>query len=340
MTSQGYNAIPICSVTLKIFNLGIYFMKAAIIDRYGSTEVLQIKEVEKHQIEPEQMLVKVHASSVNPIDWKIRKGLLKNRSGNEFPMLLGYDVLGEVIEVGDYATAYPTDRINEFHPGALIYARLDQSTGGAYAEYAAVSKRVAAAKPNNMTHEEAATVPLAAMIALQALENKGKIKARQKVLTNGASGGVGIFAVQIAKALGAEVTGVCSGSNVEMVKSLGADRVINYKEQDFTEDKVEYDIVFDVVGKSTPPECKSVMKPDGVYITTQPTPDEKSKKWQQKLMPNQKAKVIMLQSNAEDLVYLTKQIEAGKIKTVIDRTYPLLEIADAHAYSETEHIAS
>ena len=188
-------------------------MKAAIIDRYGSPEVLQIKEAEKPQIESDQMLVKVHASSINPIDWKIRKGLLKNRSGNDFPTILGYDLSGEVIEVGD--------RINEFHPGDLIYARLDQSTGGAYAEYAAVSKQVAAAKPNNMTHEEAATVPLAAMTALQALQNKGKIEAGQKVLINGASGGVGTFAVQIAKALKAEVTGVCSGSNVEMVKGLG-----------------------------------------------------------------------------------------------------------------------
>lgn len=306
-------------------------MKAAIIDRYGSPEVLQIKEVEQPQIEPDQMLVKVHASSINPIDWKIRKGLLKNRSGNEFPMFLGYDLSGEVIEVGD--------RINQFHLGDLIYARLDQSTGGAYAEYAAVSVEVAAAKPNNMSHEEAATVPLAAMTALQALQNKGKIEAGQKVLINGASGGVGIFAVQIAKALGAEVTGICSGSNVEMVKNLGADRVINYKEQDFTEDDIKYDIVFDVVGKSTPLECKPVLKDDGVYITTQPTPDDKLKEWEQKLMPNQKAEVILLQSNAEDLMYLTKEIEAGKIKTVIDRTYPLSEIADAHAYSETEHAA-
>ena len=175
-------------------------------------------------------------------------------------MLLGYDVSGEVIEVGDYANAYPTDRVNRFQPGVQIYARLDQSTGGAYAEYAAVSVAVAAAKPNNMTYEEAATVPLAAMTALQALENKGNIAAGQKVLINGASGGVGIFAVQIAKALKAEVTAVCSGSNVEMVKSLGADRVIDYKQQDFTEDNVEYDIVFDVVGKSTPPECKSVFE--------------------------------------------------------------------------------
>jgi NADPH:quinone reductase-like Zn-dependent oxidoreductase len=304
-------------------------MKAAIINHYGTPEVLQIKEVEKPQIEPDQMLVKVHASSVNPIDWKIRKGLLKNRSGDKFPMLLGYDLSGEVIEVGD--------RIYEFHPGDLIYARLDQSTGGAYAEYAAVSKRVAAAKPNNMTHEEAATVPLAGMTALQALQNEGNIQAGHKVLINGASGGVGIFAVQIAKAFKTEVTAVCSGSNVEMVQSLGADRVIDYKQQDFTEDNVKYDIVFDVVGNRKPSECKSVLTPDGVYITTQPTPEDKLDEWKQKLMPNQKAEVIMLQSNSQDLVYLTREIEAGKIKTVIDRTYPLSEIADAHAYSETEH---
>lgn len=306
-------------------------MKAAIINRYGSTDVLQIKEVDKPKIESDQMLVKVYASSVNPIDWKIRKGLLKNRSGNSFPLLLGYDVSGKVVEVGDL--------VHEFHPGELIYARLDQSTGGAYAEYAAVSKRVAAAKPNNMTHEEAATVPLAAMTALQALENKGNIAAGDKVLINGASGGVGIFAVQIAKALKAKVTGVCSGSNIKMVKTLGADRIINYTEQDFTKDSVEYDIVFDVVGNRTPPECVPVMKADGVYITTQPTQDDKLKEWQQGLMSEQKVEVIMLQSNAQDLAYLTRQIEAGKIKTVIDRTYLLSEIADAHAYSETEHPA-
>ncbi|BAZ16480.1 zinc-binding alcohol dehydrogenase [Calothrix sp. NIES-4071] len=158
-------------------------MKAVIINRYGSAEVLQYQDVEKPQIKSDQMLVKVYATSVNPIDWKIRKGMLKLLTGNKFPMILGFDVSGEVVEVGQ--------KVTRFKPGDALYARLDNLTGGAYAEYAAVSEKVAAFKPSNMTHEQAAAVPLAAMTALQALRDQGKIKQGYKVLINGASGGVG-----------------------------------------------------------------------------------------------------------------------------------------------------
>jgi 2-desacetyl-2-hydroxyethyl bacteriochlorophyllide A dehydrogenase len=304
-------------------------MKAAIINQYGNPEVLQYAEVEQPQLKPDQLLVKVHSSSVNPIDWKIRKGLLKILTGNQFPMILGFDVAGDVVEVGS--------RVTRFKVGDAIYARLNHKAGGAYAEYAAVAESIAAHKPETMSYEQAAAVPLAAMTALQALRDQGQLQTGQKVLINGASGGVGTFAVQIAKVLGAEVTGVCSSKNQDLVKSLGADHVIDYTQQDFTQDNVQYDIVFDVVGNRSFSDCKRVLQPKGIYITTQPLPGNFLRGVLTSLLPGQKYKVILLQSNGADLAYLKEQIEMGKIHSVIDRTYPLSETAAAHAYSETEH---
>ncbi len=304
-------------------------MKAAVIYRYGAPDVLQIADVEAPQIKPDQLLVKVYASSINPIEWKMRKGALKILTGSKFPIILGFDVSGEVIETGSQVT--------QFKPGDLIYARLDQPTGGAYAEYAAVSEKVAALKPTSVTHEQAAAVPLAAMTALQALRDEGRFEVGQKVLINGASGGVGTFAVQIAKGLGSgEVTGVCGSKNIDLVKSLGADRVIDYTQQDFTQDSTKYDIVFDVVGNRSLSDCKSVLQPQGIYITTQPYPGNYLQSFFTALLPGQKYKVILLKSSSADLFYLKEQIEAGKVRSVIDRTYPLSEIAAAHAYSESE----
>lgn len=177
-------------------------MKAAIINRYGSPDVLQYAEVVKPAIKSDRILIEVHASSVNPVDWKIREGMLKVLTGNNFPLILGFDVAGEVVAVGE--------KVTNFKPGDAIYAYLNSIPGGAYAEYVAASAQVVCLKPNNMTYEQAAVVPLAATTALQALRDSGNIKQGQKVLINGASGGVGTFAVQIAKAWETEVTGVCS----------------------------------------------------------------------------------------------------------------------------------
>lgn len=303
-------------------------MKAAVINSYGSTDVLQYADVAVPQIKSNQMLVKVHATSVNPIDWKIRQGMLKFLTGNNFPMILGFDVSGEVMEVGD--------RVTQFKRNDRIYARLDQIAGGAYAEYAAVSETAAAHKPENMTHSEAAAVPLAGMTALQALRDQGKLKVGQKVLINGASGGVGTYAVQIGKALGAEVSAVCSTKNIELVRNLGADHVIDYTQQDFIQNPVKYDIVFDVVGNRSFADCKTVLQPQGIYVTTQPFPGNFLQSFLTALLPRQKYKVILLRSNSADLTYLKEQIEAGKIRSVIDRTYSLAETAVAHAYSETK----
>jgi len=302
-------------------------MKAVIIRGYGTTDVLQYEDWKQPQIKPDQLLVKIHASSVNPIDWKIRKGMLSVLTGRNFPMILGFDVAGEVVSVGSQVT--------RFQPGDAIYGSTS-FPGGAYAEFAAIPENLAAAKPANLSYEEAATVPLAALTALQALRDLGNIQAGQKVLINGAAGGVGIFAVQIAKALGTEVTGVCSSKNLDFVKSLGADRIIDYTQQDFTTEAIKYDIIFDTVAKRAFSTCREVLTPNGVYVTTLPSPEVLIQGFLTTFLPGQKAKLVIERPNSQDLIYLKDLIEAGKIRAVIDRTFPLQELAAAHTYSESE----
>ncbi|MBD2665733.1 quinone oxidoreductase [Richelia sinica FACHB-800] len=302
-------------------------MKAVVIRQYGSPEVLQYEDVAQPTIKPDQVLVKIHASSVNPIDWKIRKGMLKLITGNKFPKILGFDLAGEVVEVGSQVT--------RFQAGDAVYGNAGLG-GGAYAEYAAVGEKYLAPKPNNMSYEEAAAVPGGALTALQALRDLGKIQSGHRVLINGAGGGVGSFGVQIAKALGAEVTGVCSGNKLELVKSLGADLVIDYTQQDFTDGNVQYDIILDAVAKRAFGNCKRVLTPQGVYISTLPIPEVIVQSVLTSVLPGQKAKLVFENPNSQDLIYLQGLIEAGKIRAVIDRIYPLAELAAAHAYSESE----
>ncbi|HYW20339.1 MAG TPA: NAD(P)-dependent alcohol dehydrogenase [Nodularia sp. (in: cyanobacteria)] len=302
-------------------------MKAVVIRRYGSAEVLQYEDVAQPPIKPNQLLVKVHASSVNPIDWKTRQGMLSWLTGNQFPLILGFDVAGEVVAIGSQVTG--------FQPGDAVYGSTS-FPGGADAEFAAVQENLIAPKPSNLTFEEAATVPLAALTALQALRDQGNIKSSQTVLINGAAGGVGMFAVQIAKVFGAEVTGVCSTKNLEFVKSLGADRVIDYTQEDFTENSGQYDIIFDAVGKRSLSNCKRVLKPNGIYISTLPSPEVLIQSVLTAFFPGQKAKFVIEMPNTQDLVYLKELIEAGKMRTVIDQSFPLAELAAAHSYSESE----
>jgi 2-desacetyl-2-hydroxyethyl bacteriochlorophyllide A dehydrogenase len=302
-------------------------MKAVVIRRYGTPDVLQYEDIEQPKIQPRQLLVKVHASSVNPIDWKTRKGMLQLITGYRFPMILGFDLAGEVVEVGSGVT--------RFQPGDAIYGSTS-FPGGAYAEFAAIPEDLAAPQPTNLNYQEAAVVPLAALTALQGLRDQGNIQSGQTVLINGASGGVGMFAVQIAKALGAVVTGVSSTRNLDFVKSLGSDQVIDYTQQDFTQGTAKYDMIFDVVGKRSPTEARRVLQPNGVYITTLPSPETLVQSALTAFIPGQKVKLVIEKPNSPDLIYLKELIEAGKIRPVIDRTFPLSELAAAHAYSETE----
>ena len=301
-------------------------MKAVFINQYGSAELLQYADVEKPQIKSDQMLVKVHASSVNPIDWKIRSGIIQLLTGYNFPLILGFDVAGVVEEVGNSVTG--------FQAGDSIYAFLDSLPGGAYAEYAAVSERAACLLPNTMSYEQAAAVPLAALTALQALRDSGEIQPGQQVLINGASGGVGSFAVQIAKALETEVTAVCSTKNVELVETLGADYVIDYTQKDFTQDTKQYDIILDAVAKESFSRCQNILKPNGIYVTTLPALDTFVQGLLTFLVPGKTAKFMLANSSGKDLAFLKNLIEANKLRSIIAKTYPLSELAAAHEESE------
>ena len=242
-------------------------------------------------------------------------------------MILGFDLAGVVLEVGS--------QVSDFQVGDEIYGSLGVP-GGAYGELAVIPQTVAALKPTNISFESAAALPVAALTALQSLREKANIQPSQSVLINGASGGVGIFAVQIAKALGAEVTGVCSSKNLDFVKSLGADSLIDYTQQDFTQIRAQYDIILDAVGKQTFDNCKKILKPKGVYVTTLPTLSNIVPIELTNLFGTKRAKFILAQPNTADLLYLNELIETGKLRVVIDCIYPLQELATAHTYSETE----
>lgn len=302
-------------------------MKAVVIDRYGSSEVLQEREVEKPSPQSDRVLVKVRSSSVNPVDWKIRQGDLQLLSAFRFPLRLGCDFAGVVEAVGS--------EVSQFQPGDEVYSFTNPIGGGAYAEYVTVPASSLALKPHNMTFEEAAAVPVAGLTALQGLLDEGQLRPGQKVLINGASGGVGTFAVQIAKAMSAEVTGVCSSRNVELVRSLGADRIIDYTQQDFTQEEVRYDLILDAVAKRSFPECEKILQPQGIYVSTLPAFENLGAMVQSFIFPGKKAKFILAKPIPRDLNALRELIEAEKVNSIIDRTFPLSEIVAAHTYSET-----
>ena len=302
-------------------------MKAVVINRYGTPDVLEYQDMEKPAIKPDQLLVQVRATSVNPVDWKVRQGHLQLLSGFKFPLVMGSDLSGVVVEVGSQVTT--------FQPGDEVYTFLNSLKGGAYAEYAAVPASSAAKKPGNISHEEAASVPIAGLTALQALIDLGTLKPGQKVLINGASGGVGTFAVQIAKALNAEVTGVCSTKNLELVKNLGADFTIDYTQVDFTQQGVQYDIIFDTVGLKSFATCEKSLTSEGVYISTLPNVDDIAPMLVSLLLPGKKAKLVFAEPKSRDLDTLRLLIEGGKVHPVIDRTYKLSEVAEAQTYSES-----
>ena len=302
-------------------------MKAVAFDRYGSAEELQYRELSKPIAKSNELLVRVRASSVNPVDWKIRQGHLQLLTGFNVPRIVGSDISGAVVEVGREVT--------NFQPGDEVYTFLNPITGGACAEYAVVPQSTAAIKPKNITHAEAAAVPIAGLTALQALRDLGEIQAGNKVLINGASGGVGTFAVQVAKAMNAEVTGVCSAKNREFVKSLGADLVLDYAEIDFTQQPEKYDIILDAVATRTFAECENVLQPEGVYISTLPSVENLAPMLTSWFVSGKKAKLIVANANTSDLGVLRELIESGKVEPMVDRTYSLAEVAAAHAYSET-----
>jgi NADPH:quinone reductase-like Zn-dependent oxidoreductase len=314
-------------------------MKAIVYHEYGTADVLRFEQTEKPLPNDDQVLIKVRAASVNPLDWHYMRGTpyLMRVAGTGLRKpndpRLGADVAGVVESVGKNVT--------DFKPGDEVFG----TSGGAFAEYAPASR--VALKPANITFEQAAAVPIAGLTALQGLRDSGHLQAGQKVLINGASGGVGTFAVQIAKSYGAEVTGVCSTRNVDLVRSLGADHVIDYTKDDFTVGGQRYDLIFDTVGNRSLSEVRRVMVPKGIYVGIGGGgPDAGSwigpmarpvKMLLYSPFVSQEFGTFLAKITKEDLAILKGLMETGKVTPVIDRTYPLNETADAIRYLEEGH---
>jgi len=307
-------------------------MKAIVYTKFGPPEVLQLKEVEKPNPKANEVLIKIVATTVVKEDPDMRaspgfNGFLKPRHP-----ILGQELAGEVEATGRDVT--------RFKRGDQVFG-LDMF--GAYAEYKCMPENGALAiKPANISYEDAASIPNGALTALPFLRDKGKIRSGQTVLIYGASGSVGAAAVQLAKYYGAKVTGVCSTTNLEWVKSLGADQVIDYTRENFTENGQTYDIIFDTVGKRSFSECKGSLTDEGIYLATVPSPVMMLQALWPAKSSSKKVKFATTglrpaREKIKDLIFLTELIEAGKIKPVIDRCYPLEQIAEAHRYVEKGH---
>ena len=311
-------------------------MKAILYRRYGSPDVLKCEEIEKPTARDGEVLIKVRAASVNPLDWRLMRGgpfiirivlaLLQPKIKRS-----GRDVAGQVEAVGRNVT--------QFKPGDNVFG----ACSGAFAEYVCVPESALAMKPKNVTFEQAASVPVAAFTALQGLRDKGHIQAGQRVLINGAAGGVGTFAVQIAKWFGADVTGVCSTRNVEMVRSIGADRVIDYTREDFTQGTQRYDLIFDCVGNHSLSARRRVLNPKGRCVIAGGPKELRTmlaRAFEAIVVArfvSQHFVMFIARLSKEDLTIMHELMAAGKVTPVIDRRYRLSEVPEAMRYLEEGH---
>jgi NADPH:quinone reductase-like Zn-dependent oxidoreductase len=315
-------------------------MKAIVCPKYGSPDVFQFLEVAKPAPQDDEVLIRIHAASVNARDWRFMRAkpfFIRLKPGGFLQpknKILGADVAGRVEAVGSNA--------RQFKPGDEVFGYLPSSTGrGTFAEYVCANENAITLKPANLTFEQAAAVPLAAMTALQGLRDNGNIQPGQKVLINGASGGVGTFAVQIAKAFEAEVTAVCSTRNLEMVRSLGADHVIDYKKEDFTQNGQKYELILAANGYHPISDYLRALKPEGTYVVAG---GSMAQLFQAALQGRriaktggQKTHVVSLVQKQKDLVFLKELLESGKVVPVIDGCYPLSKTPEAFWYFEKEH---
>jgi len=312
-------------------------MKAFTYERYGGPGVLELKELPDPEVTDDGVLVRIRATSVNPVDWHTMTGmpyLVRMQAGLRRPKneRLGVDFAGTVEAVGKDVT--------DLQPGDDVFG----ARNGAFAEYVSVKEAVVA-KPPNVSFEEAAAIPVAGITALQGLRDKGQLESGQHVLVNGASGGVGAYAVQIAKAFGADVTAVCSTRNVEQTRAIGADRVIDYTREDFTRSGERYDIMFDVAGNRSWSECKRVLKDDAkLVIAGGPKknrllgPVGKVIRTRIASLPGKRdVAVFLAKTNREDMATLQELLGSGKVKSMIDRTYSLNELPDALGYLGEGH---
>ncbi len=313
-------------------------MKAVVYTEYGPPEVLQLKEVDKPILEDDEVLIKIHAAAITagdvivmkgePLVTRLMTGLLKPK--NTIP---GKEMSGRVEAVGGNVT--------QFQPGDEVYGDLSVAGWGAFAEYVSVPESAIALKPANLTFEQSAAVPESALVALQALRDKGKIQPGQKVLINGASGGVGAYAVQIAKSFGAEVTAVCSTRNMDMVRSIGADYVIDYTVEDFTQNGQQYDLILAANGYHPISDYRRALSPDGIYVATGGSMTQSLQATMMgpfiSMTGSKTMGGMMVKPNQNDLVFMKELLEAGKVVPMIDRCYSLSEVAEAYHYIGEGH---
>jgi NADPH:quinone reductase-like Zn-dependent oxidoreductase len=307
-------------------------MKAIVYTRFGPPDVLQLREVEKPRPKDNEILIKVHAASVNAYDWRhlradpflirlMGAGLLKPKH-----KILGADMAGRVEAVGA--------NVKQFQPGDDVFG--DGGYGG-FAEYACVDEIRFVLKPADLTFEEAAAAPMAALTALQSLRDKGLIQAGQKVLINGASGGVGTFAVQIAKSFDTEVTGVCSATKMDLVRSIGADHVIDYTQEDVTKNGKLYDLIFDIAAYRSISEYKRIMSSGGIYVLAGGSMPRIFQLMLKSMTGAKNMRLVVANVNQKDLLFIRELLESGKVKSIIDKRYPLSETAEALRYLEEGH---
>ena len=324
-------------------------MNAVIAEQYGGPEVLEIADVPRPQVGPNGVLVRVHASSVNPVDWKLRKGLLSAIWNLRFPVIWGCDCSGVVEEVGSSVTLFkPGDQVYGFKHG-----KVGETYRGTYAEYAVLPENTLAHKPEKLSHEEAAAIPLASLTAWQALVKHGRLSPGHRVLIHAGAGGVGTFAIQIAKAFGAFVAATAGPQNQDLLRELGADLPIDYRRDRIEEKLSKYNLVLDGVGRSVWPASLRVLKFGGRLVTlTVPIPEEPSGKLRffssaitgvfggsaRALLTGKQLRIVSVKPRGGDLEKVNAFIEAGKVRPIIDKVYTLDQIADAHRHSETGHV--
>ena len=315
-------------------------MRAIVYHTYGSPDVLKLEEVQKPVPQDDEVLVQIHAASVNAADWHLMRGtpfLARFVNGLQKPKntKLGADVAGRIEAVGR--------NVAQFQGGDEVFGCIPINELGSLAEYVCAHEDALALKPAKMTFEQAAAIPLAAFTALQGLRDKGQIQPGQKVLVNGASGGVGTFAVQIAKSFGTEVTGVCSTRNLDMVRSIGADHLIDYTQADFTQNGQRYDLIFDAVGNRSVSDCKRALSPNGICAVAGFTTLSHLFQvlvlgsWVSRTGSKKIGQMDTAKPNKKDLLFIKELLEAGKVVPVIDRTYPLSEVPEAIRYLEAGH---
>lgn len=302
-------------------------MRALVYDRFGPPDVLHLGEVDRPKHGSGEVLVRVEAAALNPKDVLIRKGKLSLMAGKRFPKIPGYDFAGTIESIGR--------RVHGFSPGDEVYGMINRWSAGACAELVNVPCGELTRKPHRLTMVQAAAVPLAALTALQALRDEARLGPGAEAIINGASGGVGVYAVQIAKQLGARVIAVCSSRNVDLVRSLGADEVRPYDESDIAELDRRVNVIFDVFGSTPYPKVRHLLTPRGRFVTTIPRPEAFLREVTTRLT-KQCARLVVVKSRARDLVLLRDWIDRGALRPVVDRVMPLDQAAEAQAYIETK----